>query len=341
MPSDALDLPLRELIDALPGGLVVCDGTGTMLLVNAETERMFGYARDELVGRRLELLMPELVWARGDGRIRFELAGRRKDGGVLSVELGLSPIDTARDLLIAGIRDVSELRELRRAHEAAEVANAAKRELLSSMGHELRTPLNAILGFAQLLERDRKEPLSERQQERLQYVLRGGEQLLRVIDDLLDLARLETGRIAIAPEPVALAEVLAEVVTALEPMAADAQIRLEPAAPAALPLVVADRTRLAQILTSFGSNAIKYGKRGGHVRFELDAGAARVRITVSDDGLGIPDDAGIGLAISKRLAELMNGAVGFASEAGRGSTFWVELPVHRTEERLAPTTTGA
>ena len=326
MPSDDLELPLRELIDALPGGLVVCDRTGAILQVNAETERMFGYARDELVGRRLELLIPELGWARCDGRVRLELAGRRKDGGELPVELGLSPIDGARELVIAGIRDVGELRELRRARDAAEAANAAKRELLSSMGHELRTPLNAILGFAQLLERDRKEPLSERQQERLQYVLRGGEQLLRLIDDLLDLARIETGRLAIAPEPVALAEVLAEVVTALEPIAAEAQIRLEPTASAALPLVVADRARLAQILTSLGSNAIKHGKPGGRVRFELDAGAARVRITVSDDGLGIPEDAGIGLAISKRLAELMNGALGFAS----GSTCWVELPVHRT-----------
>ena len=504
MPTNDLELPFRELINAAPDGIVVCDQESRILLVNAETERMFGYARDELVGQRIEVLIPDHARPSHSGHIQrytgaprtrpmgigLELAGRRKDGSEIPVEISLSPIRTAAGLLItAGIRDVTERRllerdarkanaylvsavdavqeafalfdeqdhlvmvnsagrqllggsvgraiigmtfdellehalddgafdfsnetrqalrerwrayhrtpsgalevrtgsgrylrvsehktaehgtvttvadvtddvlhadELRRAREAAEAASAAKSEFLSSMSHELRTPLNAILGFAQLLERDRKAPLSERQQERLQYVLRGGEHLLRLIDDVLDLARIEAGRIAISPEPIGLPEVLAEVVTTLEPMAARAQIRLEPPDTANLPPLVADRTRLAQILMNFGSNAIKYGKPGGHVQFRLEARAARVRITVVDDGIGIPEDkrarifepfqragqetgpiegTGIGLTISKRLAELMKGTVGFASEVGRGSEFWVEVPVHEA----AAATTG-
>src|SRR5690606_20575563 len=147
------------------------------------------------------------------------------------------------------------------ARESAEAASAAKSEFLSSMSHELRTPLNAILGFAQLLERDRKNPLSDRQLERLQHVLRGGEHLLRLIDDVLDLSRIEAGRISISPEPVAVAEVLREVVHTLEPMATRAEIEIANSVVAAdLPNVVADRTRLAQILMNLGSNAIKYGK---------------------------------------------------------------------------------
>ncbi|HSN29240.1 MAG TPA: ATP-binding protein, partial [Kofleriaceae bacterium] len=219
-----------------------------------------------------------------------------------------------------------------------------------SMSHELRTPLNAVLGFAQLLERDRKQPLSERQLERLGHVLRGGEHLLRLIDDVLDLSRIESGRISVSSEPVGVAEVLQEVVTTLEPMAARAQIAIAIPALPEVPPVVADRTRLAQILMNFGSNAIKYGKTGGHVTLEARVHGRYVRITVTDDGIGIPEDkrdkvfepfqragqeagpiegTGIGLTISKRLAELMKGTVGFTSVEGQGSQFWVEIPIHR------------
>jgi len=256
-------------------------------------------------------------------------------------------------LLVDVTDDVLREAELR-------TASAAKSEFLSSMSHELRTPLNAILGFAQLLERDRKQPLSERQQERLQHVLHGGEHLLRLIDDVLDLSGIEAGRVIISCEPVVVHVLLAEVATTLEPMAARAQIKLAVAAiPEDLPRVVADRTRLAQILMNFGSNAIKYGKPGGHATFEVTGDGDRVRITLVDDGIGIPADkrdklfepfqragqetgpiegTGIGLVISKRLAGLMQGTVGFTSEAGRGSRFWVELPTYRASlaELAAP-----
>ncbi len=227
------------------------------------------------------------------------------------------------------------------------------------MSHELRTPLNAVLGFAQLLEHDRKQPLTDRQLERLHHVLRGGEHLLHLIDDVLDLSRIEAGRVTISCEPVAVRDVLAEVAATLGPLATRAKIALEVAPlPAELGRVLADRTRLAQILMNFGSNAIKYGRAGGHTRFEAVADGSRARLTVIDDGIGIPADkrdrlfepfqragqetgpiegTGIGLAISRRLAELMSGRVGYTANTTGGSRFWVEVPIDiaRTEDRAA------
>ncbi len=468
------------------------------MLVNAETERMFGYARDELLGQPIDVLVPvrsrsehghhlagyaEAPRLRSMG-IGMELTGRHKDGSEIPVEISLSPIGTARGLLVtAGIRDVTERRrlerenrranaylvsavdsvrdafalfdeqdrvimvnssarlllggavggaiiglpfeelldktlragvfdfsnetrealharwlayhrapsgvlevrtgtgrylrvvdgktaehgtvstiadvtddvqreeELRTARGAADAASAAKSEFLSSMSHELRTPLNAVLGFAQLLERDRKRPLDERQLERVRYVLRGGEHLLRLIDDVLDLSGIEAGRTMLLFEAVSVREALIEVIATLQPMATRADIAIVPLAPDDVPRLFVDRTRLVQILINFGSNAIKYGKAGGHVTFAFALrGPATVRITVIDDGMGIPADkrdkvfdpfqragqeagsiegTGIGLTISKRLAEMMKGHVGFTSDVNDGSEFWVEIPVHR------------
>jgi len=491
MSIDPESLPFRELIDAAPDGILVTDERGTIVLVNAEAERMFGYGRDELAGQLIHLLVPERLRGRHPDHVRsfhasprlrpmgsgLDLSGHRKDGTEFPVEISLSPIFHAGErLVVAGIRDVTERRMIEREAKRANAylvsavdaiqdafalydeddrvvlvnsacrqllggalagaivgrrfdevlpsalgagvfdfsdesrealqrrwlayhrapagtldvrtglgrylrvverktpehgtvslmmdvtddvrreaelrsASAAKSEFLSSMSHELRTPLNAVLGFAQLLERDRKQPLTERQQERLQHVLHGGEHLLRLIDDVLDLARIEAGRIPISCEPVVVREVLAEVTSTLEPMAARAHIRLEVAPiPVDLPRVVADRTRLAQILMNFGSNAIKYGRPEGRATFEATEAGGSVRITVIDDGIGIPSDkrdklfepfqragqetgpiegTGIGLVISKRLAGLMQGTVGFTSEAGHGSRFWVEVPTYR------------
>jgi PAS domain S-box-containing protein len=254
--------------------------------------------------------------------------------------------------------------ELRHARALAEAASAAKTEFLASMSHELRTPLNAILGFAQLLQRDKKAPLTTRQLDRVDHVVRGGEHLLRLIDDVLDLARIEAGRVLISLESVNLAELLTEVKETLGPMAARTNISLSidslhtsTVEPQALQ-VVADRTRLAQILMNYGTNAIKYGRSGGHATFHVAVSDGQARISVIDDGIGIPlakqkvifqpfqragqeagpiEGTGIGLVITKRLAELMHGEVGFESTEGSGSCFWIELPLYRLSGSKAPT----
>lgn len=274
------------------------------------------------------------------------------------MSLRVSERRTAEGGAVMLVADVSADRaradELRRAREQADAANAAKSEFLASMSHELRTPLNAVLGFTQLLQRDRKNPLTERQQERLAHVMRGGEHLLKLIDEVLDLARVEAGRVSISPEPVDIGDVLVEVRSSLEPLASRAGIILsaEPL-PADLRPVRADRTRLAQILMNFGSNAIKYGRERGRAIFSVQCIGDMLRITVRDDGIGIPEahrarifepfqragqetgpieGTGIGLTISKRLAQLMDGDVGFDSQEGRGSAFWVEVPLHAVGE---------
>jgi len=477
----------RQLFDAGPDALVVVGVDGKIELVNAQTERLFGYSRPDLIGQSLDLLIP--AGLREDHLVGRQLLGRHRDGTELPVEVSASAVQMEQGRSIcAAIRDTSErarieapaklvadrlasavesiqdavaifdqsnrlvlcnsvyrmliggslhgplvgrsyeqlldawigdiafendderarfrdsrleqrdhdepttldlrmrdgrtlrvidrrtpdggivktiwdltedvrlAEELREASGATEAASRAKSDFLSSMSHELRTPMNAILGFAQLLQLDKKEPLSPRHRERVDHILKGGEHLLRLIDDVLDLSRIEAGAVSISTEPVGVTEVVDEVVTTLESMAARQRIVVEIGdLPNELPLVAADRTRFVQILTNFGSNAIKYNRPGGKVTFSASiTPLGGVRVTVSDTGMGISTEnqsklfqpfqragqetgpiegTGIGLLITKRLAALMRGVVGFQSVLGEGSAFWVELPIHASGAR--------
>jgi PAS domain S-box-containing protein len=282
---------LASAVDSIEDAFMLCDERDRVVLVNSAFRRMVPAAvRGAVVGRTFEELSDDLLVA---GAFRSEdepieslraawLAYHRSPSGIFEMTTAAgrhlrvierkTPEQGTVSLIVDITDDTLREAELRDARALAEAASAAKSEFLASMSHELRTPLNAILGFAQLLQRDRKEPLSERHQERLGHVMRGGEHLLRLIDDVLDFARVEAGRIAISLESVGLREVIAEVSTTLAPMADRTGIYLAPiTVPASLPNVFADRTRLAQILMNFGSNAIKYGKAGGHVRFDIGA----------------------------------------------------------------------
>ncbi|WP_135081761.1 PAS domain S-box protein [Terasakiella sp. SH-1] len=254
--------------------------------------------------------------------------------------------------MVGVIHDVTEKQhreeELHEAKKLADGANKAKSEFLSRMSHELRTPLNAILGFAQLLAMSGRHPLSERQQGQVNQIVTAGNHLMELINEVLDLARIEAGRLALSIEPVEMAPVLAECRDLTEPLALEKKINLVFADPLIDRLQV-DRMRLKQILINLLSNAIKYNEVGGFVHLELKkVDASWVEISISDDGQGIDpsqhdqiftpfnrlgaersqiEGTGIGLTLTKQLVEAMNGMIGFDSIPGEGTTFWVRMPI--------------
>ena len=236
---------------------------------------------------------------------------------------------------------------LRKSEEAAASASRAKTEFLSSMSHELRTPMNAILGFGQLLLTEPGEPLGPQRTRFVEQILKAGRHLLELINEVLDLARIEAGKLVLSVEPVSVSGVVRECAPLIQNLARDRGVTVDAGAAEADGYVMADYMRLKQSLLNLLSNAVKYNRRGGSVTVRVRAaGDERVRISVSDTGPGIPaakqpemfrpfhrlaqnaaevEGTGIGLALTRNFVVAMGGEIGFDSELGRGTTFWIEL----------------
>jgi PAS domain S-box-containing protein len=366
-----LALSASMFLEAVPDAMLLVDERGRIALSNAQAERLFGYDRDELAGRGIEMLVPERFRDRHVGHREgyvddphrrpmgagLELYGRRKDGTEFPVEISLAPIYVDEGLLVvSAIRDISDRIRIQHVLEERnrelERANAAKDRFLASMSHELRTPLNAIIGFTGTMLMKLPGPLNADQEQQLQTIQSSARHLLSLINDILDLAKIESGKIELHFEPVDVCDVADEVIASLRPLAEGNGLEFQRTFRSDPLILQADRRVLRQILINLTSNAIKYTPKGG-VRIDFakrtNDGRTWVDVHVADTGIGIGEEdrkklfapfeqidqsttrrfggTGLGLYLSSKLASLLKGDIHFVSEVGRGSTFTLSLPV--------------
>jgi PAS domain S-box-containing protein len=361
---------LQAILDHSPP-VSLKDPSGRYLLTNREFERVAGHARDAILGRTDDdLFAPSLarVYRANDRQVLEKNGGLEVEEVFLeggephtyqSIKFPLWDAANRPYALCAISIDITERKKtndaLKMAQREAERANLAKSDFLSRMSHDLRTPLNAILGFAQLLE---LEDVRESAKESVGHILRGGQHLLALINEVLDIARIEAGHLSLSPEPVHAHEIVQLAMQLVRPLAVQRGITLVLETCSADIVVLADRQRLNQILLNLLSNAVKYNRQGGLVTVGFDTvTGGRTRISVTDTGAGIAaeklellfqpfarlgaertavEGTGLGLALSRGLAEAMGGALGVASVVDQGSTFWLELritdgPLTRTD----------
>ena len=358
----------RSLIESNIDALMTTDPAGIITDVNKQMEALTGSTRDELIGSPFKSYFTDS--ARAEAGIKlvlsdkkvtdYELTARARDGKKTLVSYNATTFHD-RDRTLQGVfgvaRDVTERKrfeqalqetnvELESAKSAAEKANLAKSDFLSGMSHELRSPLNAILGFAQLMD-TASPPPSDLQKESITQILQAGWHLLKLINEILDLSVVESGKVSLSLEPVSLPEVLLECQTMMEAQAQQRGIVMTFPQFKQPSFIWADQTRLKQIVINLLSNAIKYNQASGQVTVDYTVmSSERIRISFKDTGAGLSPEkitqlfqpfnrlgqeagivagTGIGLVVTKQLVELMDGVMGVDSTVGQGSVFWVEL----------------
>ncbi len=352
-----------SIVEESPTTVVITDPLGNIEYVNAKFTLLTGYAREEVIGRNPRILKsgvqgPEVyrdLWKTiSAGREwRGELCNRKKSGDLYWELVAISAIRDAEGEIshYLGVKeDITDRKAmeelLRQATATAEAANRAKSRFLADMSHELRTPLNSILGFSQLMELQGGETLTPKQREYMRWIREGGEHLLDMVNDVLDLSKVEAGKIELEKTHIDPLLVIRRVLTTVRSLAAKKHLRIETSLPEGLGILDADEVRFKQVLYNLLSNAIKFTEREKRIGVEAASEGGMLRLTVWDEGIGIsPSDlarifepysqsragrsgegTGLGLAIVKRLVELHAGSVSVESVPGVGSTFTVRFP---------------
>lgn len=365
---------LAGLFDLSPLGIALTDMDGNYLEFNKSFQEICGYPEEELHGLSYWDLTPheykeeevfQLELLETTGRYGpYEKVYRQKNGDLIPVRLNgiLVKDKSGKNHIWSIVEDISDSKrveqELIDARFEAETANHAKSQFLSSMSHELRTPMNAIIGFGQLLDMDKDSPLNESQKENIDEIIKASHHLLELINEVLDLSKIEAGRVSLSVESVSLKDVLVEALHLIDPLAHKRGIKIKMTRNGSeikteniqddQKVVRADRTRLKQILLNLLSNAIKYNNVNGKITVDCaNVDNNEIRISVTDTGNGLTQEqqsslfeafnrlgaeksdiegTGVGLLITKNLVELMGGSIGIDSAPGKGSTFWVQLP---------------
>lgn len=375
----------RELLEAAPDAILEVDAEGRIVLLNTVAEQMFGYSRKELFGQLMDCLVPDQLRERHAGHRAgytaspttrpmgsgLNLYGQRKDGSQFPVEISLSPVKSSGGLRVSAvIRDVTErkkaedqireiqeqfTRELSAANDELQLqnrefeqANRYKSEFLANMSHELRTPLHTIIGFSQLLTEELEGPLNAKQKRFVNYIQRDSRHLLDLINGILDLSKIEAGKLELHLENFNALDALGEVISSVAPLAAAKSIPLEQTTGSPF-MMNADRIRFKQILYNLLSNAIKFTPERGSVAIECSTHDAWAEFSIIDTGVGVPKSeqgaifdkfyqigsaiksvpqgTGLGLPITKHLVEQHGGRLWLESEPGRGSRFSFTLPL--------------
>jgi len=356
---------VRTILDNIVETFYRTDAAGNVVMVSAAVEKLLGFQPDELIGtplrdvyvnpaERTEFLA-KLDAAGGEIR-NFEGRLRRKDGREIWVSSN-AHYTYDRDDNITGLegtsRDITQQKETERAlmaaKELAEQANTAKSDFLSGMSHELRTPLNAVIGFSQMMELEPEAKLTEQQREYLGIIRTSGEHLLHLINEVLDLAKIEAGRMDIRCVPVELKALISECIALVAPLADRHSVKVKDIGMPDLPHILVDRIKFKQILLNLLSNAVKYNVEGGHVKVGVSfEGEARLAIAVTDTGIGLTPEScaalfepfqrlgaektevegtGLGLVLAKRMIEAMDGEIMVSSVSDVGSTFTIIVPI--------------
>jgi PAS domain S-box-containing protein len=380
----------QDLLEAAPDGILEVDQQGQIQLANAAIEHMFGYTRDQLLDQPVDLLVPKALrsqhhthradyWSHPTTRPMgsgLELLAERKDGSSFPVEISLSPTHYKGGFRVTAIiRDITKrraseqkLREIQEVHNQelatanaqlelrnreVERANRLKSEFLASMSHELRTPLHTIIGFAELLGEQLEGPLNSKQERFVNHIHRDSLHLLELINDILDLSKIEAGRLEIHPMPFDFEAALGEVLATVRHQAMAKSIALETHGVESVELE-ADRVRVKEMLYNLLSNAVKFTPEHGIIRVQVrtlndSSGSSQMEVSVADTGIGIPPEehasifdafhqvgsttrgvregTGLGLAITKRLIEQHGGNIWVESAPGHGSRFTFTLPL--------------